>query len=384
MRSIFLSFLVTFSLVASAQTPPNEPALARDLQEEIVRIPVTVKDLFGREETRQIPITVFRPRGVGPFPVVVMNHGRPTPDKQAAMGRARFPHLSRYLVNKGFVVLVPTRVGYGENYGSFDPEESGPCNARRPEPMSTAASDQVLAAVAFAKTLSYADATRWVVMGVSVGGLTAVAAVYRNPPGLLGGVNFSGGSGGNPETSPGRPCSPQALTYLWKTKAPGATRPMLWLYWRNDKYWGEDIPKQWHQAWLAGGGLAEFHSLAEAGNDGHAGVGIDMEHWVPLVDSFLSQLGFTQPGVVAKPPPSAFAAVEDVNSVPTNKVNQEKWYPLFLQSKLPRAVALGKNGSFGYATGDWAVGKAMGFCQALRDDQCKLYAVDNDVVWVKE
>ena len=73
------------------------------------RIPVTVKNLYGREETRTIPLTVFRPAGDGPFPLVVFNHGRATVDRRAAQGRYRPEQAARYLVAKGFVVLVPTR-----------------------------------------------------------------------------------------------------------------------------------------------------------------------------------------------------------------------------------------------------------------------------------
>ena len=53
-----------------AATPPAEPVLAADLREEIQHIPVTVSDLYARQETRQIPITVFRPAGAGPHPLV--------------------------------------------------------------------------------------------------------------------------------------------------------------------------------------------------------------------------------------------------------------------------------------------------------------------------
>ena len=53
---------------ASAQTPAPE-VWAKDMREEVVRINVTVSDMFGRRETRPMPITVFRPhfggRGLG-------------------------------------------------------------------------------------------------------------------------------------------------------------------------------------------------------------------------------------------------------------------------------------------------------------------------------
>lgn len=384
MRAILLALMLLVSLWAGAQAPAADPPMALDLQEEIQRIPVTVKDLYGRTETRSMPVTLFRPQGAGPFPLVVMNHGRAVADKRAQQGRQRYENLSRYLVSKGFVVMVPTRIGYWETYGDFDPEVSGNCNALRVEPMSVAASDQVIATVEFARTLPYVDASRWVVMGTSVGGITTVATVWRNPPGLVGGINFSGGTGGDPDKHPAQPCSPHALERLWKDKAGSAKVPMLWLYWANDKYWGETIPVKWHKAWVDGGGQAQLHLLPPAGTDGHSGATIDMDHWVPLAETFLAQLGLGQPGLITRPAASGFARVDEADRVPVSKTSQEGLYRKFLESRSPRAVAVGKRGSIGYATGDWAMGRALGYCQARRGDSCRLYAVDDDVVWTRD
>lgn len=367
--------------VAHAQAKAEEP-MAKDMREEIQRISVTVKDMYRREETRQIPVTIFRPAGDGPFPLVIMNHGRAPGEKRALQGRQRYEALSRYLVSKGFVLLVPTRVGYGETYDDFDPEYSGDCNARRIEPMSIAASDQVLATLDFAKTLPYVNASRWLVMGQSVGGLTAVTIVSRHPPGLVGAINFAGGVGGNPEKSPGHPCSPQEVARVWRSSAAsGGAVPMLWLYWENDLYWGPDNPKRWAEAWVSGGGQAEMHTLAAAGSDGHGAMAFDMDHWVPFAEAFLAKLGFTQPGVVARPASTSFAKVDEVDKVPVSATVREGLYRKFLDAKPPKAFAIGPKGASGYATGDWVMGKALGFCQR-RGEPCKLYAVDDDVVWV--
>ena len=375
--SWFAAAALLWATAAAAQT---EAPPFRDLREETRQISVTVKDLYSRQETREIPVTIFRPRGDGPFPLVVMNHGRAVSDKRASQGVQRFEHLSRYLVGKGFVVMLPTRVGYAQTYGDFDPEASGDCRSLRVEPMAIAASDQVLATVEFAKTLPFVDATRWLVMGQSVGGLTAVATVGRQPAGLLGAVNFSGGVGGDPEKTPGNPCSPQQVASVFGTFAKGAKASMLWLYWQNDLYWGAGTPRRWHEAWAGGGGLAEFQSLPPIGQDGHGGVSNDMDHWVPLVDAYLARLGFGKPGVVTRPPASAFAKLDEADKLPANQATKDGNYRKFLESKTPRAFALGPNNASGWASGDWAMGRALGFC-ARRGEPCKLYAVDNDVVW---
>ena len=365
--------------VASAQTPAPE-VWAKDLREELVRVDVTVKDLYGRQETRAMPITVFRPAGDGPHPLVVFNHGRAVQAKRAAQGRARDEHTARYLVGKGFVVMQPTRIGYWETYGDFDPEDAGPCNAMRHGPMSDAAADQVLATVRYAASLPYVDVSRWVVAGQSVGGLTSVATVARQPEGLVGGINFAGGTGGNPETRNGNPCGAKALGQYWGGLAKPGLAPMLWLYWQNDGYWGAEHPRQWHQAWQASGGKAAFHSLAPIEGDGHSGQSRDMDQWLPLVDAFLNRLGFTQPAIVAKPAVNPGLAVTDVSAVPISASARVAGYEKFLAAPSPRAFAVGQKGAWGYATGDYVTGRALGFCQ--RSGQpCQLYAVDSDVVW---
>lgn len=365
----------------SASTPAKvESPPALDLRETLVHIPVTVQDLYGRQETKPMAITLYRPPGEGVFPLVVFNHGRAVKAKRSLQGRYRPEAMARYLTAKGFVVAVPTRVGYWETYGDFDPEDAGSCSSPRLEPVAKAVSDQVLATVEFAKTLPWVDTSRWIVAGQSAGGAATVATVGKAPPGLLAGINFAGGAGGNPDSTPGRPCSPQAMARLWGDFAKTAKAPMLWLYWPNDKYWGPDIPKTWHQAWLAGGGQAQFATFGPSGEEGHHGLDEDMDHWLPVVDRFLNELGFTTPAIVVVPQPSGFADIQDMGKVPVRPSNQSA-YQRFLGLKLPRAFAVGERGGYGLASGDYAVGRALGNCRKY-GNTCQLYAVDNDVVWV--
>jgi dienelactone hydrolase len=380
--SLFVA-LVLWQLLWSAPVfaqPAAADPVARDMNEEVFRVPVKVRDMFNREETGQVAITVFRPKGDGPFPLMVFNHGRATADKRASQGRSRPENLARYFLAKGFVVLAPTRIGYAETYGSFDPEDSGRCEIARYEPMAIAASDQVLATVEFAKTLNFVDTSRWIVAGVSVGGLTSIATVGRNPTGLLGGINFAGGAGGNPDSRPGKPCNPSALANLWGVQAKDARVPMLWLYWKNDKFWGEQQPRDWHTSWTRQGGKAEFVSLEPAGEDGHAGMNIAMEAWLGPVDKFLAGLGFTGKAIIEKPVPTNFAALVEVAKLPVTGPRQVAGYESFLKLALPRAIALGDKGAWATARGDYAHGKALGSCHRT-GQVCRLYAVDDEVVW---
>lgn len=366
---------------ASATAATGARAVALDLREELLRIDVTARNLHGVETRGSIPVVSYRPSGKGPFPLAVINHGRALAERRAQVGVQRYEVLARYLVAKGFAVLVPTRLGYGETYGLGDPEESGPCNDLRFEPMSLAASDQILATVEHARSLPWVDASRWIAVGQSVGGLATVALAWRNPPGLLAAINFSGGAGGNPELRPGQPCSPQRLEYLWGAKAESSRVPMLWIYWANDRYWGAEWPQRWAKAWNDGGGKAQFHQLPPVGSDGHAGISLAMDRWVPLAEGYLAELGFNRPGLPERPPPSDFASVDDLARLPLGPVGRGTYERRFLAARPPRAFAIGPGGAIGWASGDWAIGRALGFCQAPRGVTCSLYAVDDDVVW---
>jgi dienelactone hydrolase len=376
--------LAAAALIARPAAAADDAPLARDLHEQLAKITVSVSDLHGRRETKEIPVTIFRPDGSGPFPLVIMNHGRATAAKRAAQKRQRFEGFSRYMVAKGFVVMLPTRVGYADTYGDFDPEAIGACRDARLDVQATAASDQVLATLAFAKTLPYVDASRWIVAGQSVGGVATLATAWRHPAGLVGAINFAGGTGGDPDLSPGRPCHPERLAEMWRSNA-GKSQglPTLWLYWANDEFWGPDNPKLWVGAWVTGGGQAEFHRLAPAGKTGHGAMNFDMDHWVPYAEAFLAKLGFGKSGVIARPPASNFADIGDAEKVPITPRERDTLYRSFLAQPKPRAFAIGADGAAGYAFGDWAMGRALGFCQQRRGAPCKLYAVDDDVVWAR-
>lgn len=86
-----------------------------------------------------------------------------------------------------------------------------------------------------------------------------------------------------------------------------------------------------------------------------------------------------------RPEKTNFAKLEDVNTVPGLSEEKRKVYRKFLTEPAPRAFAISDSGSVGWAsrTPD-AMNRALYFCQIYAKQSCRLYAVDNDVVWTKE
>ncbi|MEY3202609.1 MAG: hypothetical protein RIR70_2159 [Pseudomonadota bacterium] len=378
----FWGALMRALVLCIALTPPAraEDTLAADLKETIHRIEVSVTDPFGRTETKPLVLTVMKPATGGPWPLVVINHGRAIAAKRAAQGRARHEDQARYFTSRGFAVILPTRVGYAETYGDFDPEYTG-CGSSRVNHLHTVLRSQIVAAVEFARSQPDIDASRWLVTGSSVGGLASLMTLQDPPPGLIGGINFAGGIGGNPDIQPGAPCDPQRLSDLFRTARSERRVPNLWIYWANDRYWGAQIPKDWFAAWRATQQPAEYIELPAIPGDGHLGFSRDMDAWTPKVDAFLKQLGFAQQPPDGRPAPSGFARIDEVDKVPVPEKTREGLYRRFLAASPPRAFAISPSGRAGFAFGDWAAGRAIGFCQRLRGERCALYAVDHDVVW---
>jgi dienelactone hydrolase len=287
---LVLAVATTLVLVSGSQAQDR----AADLYEATESLMVTVNDMYQREVTGTVVVTSYKPNGYGPFPILILNHGRSATDRSQP-ARYRYTSQARYFVKRGFAVFVPTRIGYGEMGVSPDPEESGGCNQKNYAPMAQAASTQIAAVLAFAKQQSYVDGKRVVIVGQSVGGYSTIAAAAKNPDGLLAAINFAGGSGGNPQTRPGNPCEGYKLEKMFADFGATAKAPTLWIYTENDKYFNPKHSQAWHQAFVKSGGRAEFNLLPAFAADGHTLFTAGAPLWEPIVARFLDENGFTQP-----------------------------------------------------------------------------------------
>lgn len=283
-----MRWLVTLALAAAAL-----PAQAK-LQEQVIEVPVSVQDMYGRTVAQPVTVTVFSDdRNAQPAPVMVINHGRaPDANDRAAIGRARYSEVSRFFVQQGFIVAVPTRVGYGVT-GGPDVEDSGACERKRYPPGYAAAAQQTVAVLDAVRQRPDAAPDRALVLGQSYGGTTAVAVAALNPPGVQAAINFAGGGGGNPKTRPQEPCQPASLEHLFAGYGATARIPTLWIYAENDLYLGARYPREWHAAFARAGGRSQFVQYPPFGSDGHSLFTRSPATWQPAVLDFLRANGFT-------------------------------------------------------------------------------------------
>ena len=291
-----LSAILLGASVCSAMLTPAAGLAAEVPEPQIELIPAKAAG-----QSWQVHTQIFKPEGKGPFPLIVFSHGRApkAADRQALQYPVLRGHVA-YWQRKGFAVIAPIRPGYGAT-GGADLEASainisaaGVCSGTPKFDRAIGnAADIVSDVVAWARLQKWVDSRKIILVGQSVGGITTVAAASRNLPGVIGAINFSGGTGGDPEKRPAQSCFPEAITDLYKSYGRTSTIASLWLYAPNDLFWGPTQPKSWYQAFAAAGGRAKFIVTGPVpDDDGHKLIAKGGRLWGSHVDPFVAQLGF--------------------------------------------------------------------------------------------
>ncbi|MEC5387585.1 CocE/NonD family hydrolase [Uliginosibacterium sp. H3] len=252
----------------------------------------------------QIVTYVYRPeKEAATFPIVIFSHGRAT----TAEARGRVDQPARSIIDfwlkRGFAVVAAVRPGYGAT-GGGDREVSGSrwvegpdrtliCEGRGDfQAVAEKSAEAVSKVIEWTRAQPWADRSRILLLGQSVGGLTTVALTSKQIEGVVGAINFSGGTGGEPVRSPGMSCKPEAIAALYRAYGAKASVPSLWLYSRNDQFWGEAAPRDWYAAFSEGGSDTRFFQAPALPNrDGHQLLLHGANYWMPEVDAFLRKLG---------------------------------------------------------------------------------------------
>ena len=355
--------------------------LNAQLNESVVEIQKT-SGLF----TLSLETTVYKPDGPGPFPVAVINHGK-APGDPRFQKRYRPTPAARYFLQRGYAVVVPMRQGFSKSTGNYI---GGGCNV---ESNGRLQAEDVKAVLDYLATQAYADTSRVVVVGQSHGGWTTLAFGTLAYPGVKGLVNFAGGL--RQEN-----CPAWQQTLARSAGAYGAqTRlPSVWFYGDNDSYFNTDTFRAMHAQYVAAGGAARLVAFGNFGADAHslfsarAGESI----WQPEVTRFLASVGlphspmpaysgFAAAALSAMPPATQFAALQDEGSLPFVQDAGRVSYKNYLTKPFPRAFAIAPNGAWGWAEGgDDPLKRSLDNCNKRGQGKCRLYSVDNSVVWTSE
>jgi len=259
-----------------------------ELREEIWAIPSAVPMLAY----------VVRPTGEGSFPLLVMNHGVSLdPKERSYFPVIEFRDAALWFARQGYVVVAPVRPGYGATAieiperGLFGLFFSGVGNCSdvnfRDAGLAIASLDRWVIDYMSVQPIIKRDEI--VVVGQSGGGWGAIALASQNPASVRAIIGFAAGRGGHFNGKPNSNCAPDNLVEAVAQFGRTARIPMLWIYARNDSYFGPELAKRLATAFQAAGGNLEYHVLSDFGGDGHFLIDSAeaVQIWAPLVSEFL-------------------------------------------------------------------------------------------------
>jgi dienelactone hydrolase len=288
LRTLVVYATVIVGLAASAFAD-DQPA-NRAIREEVWAIPTTLPTFAY----------VVRPVGVGPFPLVVMNHGVSLNQQERSFfPLVEFRDAAMWFARRGYMVVAPSGSGYGAAalddperglYSVFYSKIGGCDNPNfRDAGLAVALIDKWIIEYMADQKLIVPDNV--IVVGQSAGGWAAMALSSRNEPGVRAIITFAAGRGGRVGGKPNNNCAPDKLVAATGEFGRTARVPMLWIYIENDTFFGPPLSKRMHQAYTEAGGNAEYHLLPAFGDDGHFLIDSpdSIPLWAPLVGPFLDK-----------------------------------------------------------------------------------------------
>ncbi len=314
-RLIFCLLTTLFSLKLLAATQLNE---------EIIFVPK--KLLIG---SISLETTIFKPNGDGPFPLVIINHGK-------SFGNSHFQNryrpLSpiRYFLERNYVVFVPMRQGFSKSGGNYS---DGSCSMKANGLLQA---EDIQPVIEYAHGLPYVDKVQTLVVGQSHGGWTTLAYGASKPDKSVKGlVNFAGGlkneSCGGWQSDLYR----TAEDFGKETKV-----PTIWFYGDNDSFFPRQTSDAIFEHYRVGNPKSQFVAYGTFGSDSHLlftsndGRAI----WEPYLTKFLESIGMSSEAVnpqfrplprTAAPSKTQFAEIGEVEKIPFLTDSMRKAYSLF-------------------------------------------------------
>ena len=376
-RFRFALWFVLSAIVSNQASSLESQSIDWTLNEHVEMIPLD-SGLWSVE----LETTIFKPPGDGPFPLVVVNHGKAAGDPRFDP-RARYVSLTREFLKMGYIVALPMRPGFSKSTGTY---VNSRCNIRAAGDVQA---DMIAEFISKFRTRPYVDGSNILIVGQSYGGLAAMALASRKIEGMKGVVNFAGGY--KYESTGGAPCNWQGtLVEAFESYGKDARVPSIWFYGDNDSYWGSELPKALHAAYGKSGGKAELVSYGVFPyGDAHAMVGSyrSLPIWLEPTKKFMESVGLPTQVKFAidsypRPQKTEFAGLDRADAIPYIRAESRSAYEKFLSSAKPRGFAISKDGSYAWASeGPDPLAAAIFNCQQRAKSQCELYAVDDDIVW---
>lgn len=237
-----------------------------------------------------LEVVLFKPMDGDRFPLLVVNHGSTGSGNDPGLFDDTFTNksISRFFVERGWMVAFPQRRGRGQSDGLYDegflPDRSAyTCEADVTLAGADRALEDISAITDWLLLRADVDTTQMLMSGTSRGGVLTVASLGRRPEVYLGGINFVGGWLGE-----GCGTSSQVNQALFEEGAAFAGNT-LWIYGENDSFYTVAHSQENFDAFTLAGGMAEFLVFSRGpGLNGHFIIN-DSDTWGSAVDTYLSK-----------------------------------------------------------------------------------------------
>jgi alpha/beta superfamily hydrolase len=129
----------------------------------------------------QLSSLTLSPQKRGRFPLAVVSHGSPrSVDDLPRMAPEDLLNVGKWLVDRGYAVVIPMRRGYGHSQGVFA-EGYGFCQSPNYVRGGRASAQDIEAVTRFMQGQSFVDASHVVLIGHSAGAWGSIAAASEPP-----------------------------------------------------------------------------------------------------------------------------------------------------------------------------------------------------------
>jgi dienelactone hydrolase len=272
-RRIHFACLALAAVGLAATAAAQEPA-----QDEVVFV---TRKLFPFDAS--LETTVYRPAGLPPWPMAVINHGqRSFGTDHRDQPRNRPLETARFFLERGYLVVAPMRQGFSRSGGVY----SFRCDH---EQYALRYAGDIGAAIDHFIDAGLARADQVLVTGQSNGGFVLLgygASASGQARRARATINFSGGFNWNrPECD-------------WRAGMTGAAAslgartqiPALWLYAADDSIFPPAVSQPFFEAYHAVQPQSAF-KLYPAGGHGMSLTASGRSMWGPDVEAFLREQG---------------------------------------------------------------------------------------------
>ncbi|MFI4996877.1 MAG: dienelactone hydrolase family protein [Hyphomicrobiales bacterium] len=273
------SAVTAVTFMALAFLTDGQATAASDLVEEHGYFRVVI----GGHQARLEGLVVKRADVQGRLPIALIVHGQPIDFvSMAGEHTDAVARQARDLAARGWLAVAPMHRGFGQSDGPHP----GPVTCEQGSLMRRflGNADELEAVLDLIGQRPDADPSRIIAIGVSAGGADVASLASRNLKGLLGVVSVSGGL-----RFESCPSWQDNLVTAFGTLGATSKVPELWIYARNDSFFGPDLVERMRGAALDGGADVKLVMFDPVGDDGHRlfGSAVGRAEWLRELDTFL-------------------------------------------------------------------------------------------------